>query len=85
MVAPLDSGERETTPRGNVGRLPHEVREVVNKMIRDNATAEQIRAFLATRDITNVSPQNISSWKANGYEKWLRQQDRIAASQLRLE
>lgn len=86
MVAPIDNADRETTPRGKIGRLPHALRRVVNQMLRDNKTAEEIIAWLATQGIEEaVSPQNISAWKMNGYTKWLREQERIERMQATVE
>lgn len=67
----------DATPRGKIGRLKHELREQVNTMLRDNAEAAEIIAHLEANGIHGITPQNISNWKANGYEKWLRNQDRI--------
>ncbi len=65
------------TARGKIGRLPQEMRERLNLLIRDNKTAEEILAFLAENGIEGVTPQNISTWKRFGYEKWERNQVRI--------
>lgn len=68
----------EATPRGKIGRLPHAVREMVNGMLRDNATAETILETLKTKHgVDGITPQNISNWKANGFQKWLDGQERI--------
>jgi hypothetical protein len=85
MTEPIDIGDRETTPRGKIGRAPYEVRNTVNRMLRDNMTAEAIQGFLAAKGIEGVSSQNISSWKANGYQKWLRDQERIERMQATVE
>ena len=66
------------TARGKIGRLPVDTRRTINKMIRDNCTAEAIIAHI--RDTTgedDVSPQNVSNWKTNGYQDWLRRQERL--------
>ena len=65
------------TPRGKIGRLSQELRDQLNRMIRDNKTAEEILAFLCAQGIEGVTPQNISTWKRFGYEKWERNQVRI--------
>ncbi len=65
------------TERGKIGRLSFDVREQINRMIRDNKTHDDILGYLAGKGITEVTPQNISAWKEFGYQKWLRQQERI--------
>lgn len=67
----------EATPRGKIGRLPHGLREAVNGMLRDHATAEDIITFLATKGVEGITPQNVTNWKQNGFEKWLRNRERI--------
>ena len=67
----------EATPRGKIGRLSHALREKVNGMLRDNATAEDIIAMLKADGVEGITPQNISNWKANGFQKWLNGQERI--------
>jgi hypothetical protein len=74
-----------STPRGKIGRLPVVLRNQVNAMIRDNKQAPTILAFLAEHDIKNVSPQNLSSWKAHGYQHWERRMHRLDAMQARRE
>lgn len=65
------------TARGKIGRLTNELREHLNRMIRDNNPSIDILNFLAARGIDGVTPQNISTWKRFGYEKWERNQLRI--------
>lgn len=73
------------TPRGKIGRLPDELRADVNAMIRDNRTGEDIIAFLASKGVEGVTPQNVSNWKRNGYEAWAARQDRLQDMRARLE
>lgn len=73
------------TETGKIGRLSHELRNEINRMIRDNRTAEQILKFLRLKGVKGISPQNISTWKTHGHQKWLRGQDRIEEMQTRLE
>lgn len=72
-----DTPNRETTPRGKIGRLTHALREQVNTMLRDNATAEAIITFLTEKGVPGITDQNVSNWKQNGFQKWLAMQDRI--------
>ena len=74
-----------STPRGKIGRLPLELRSKVNAMIRDNSTAAAIVAYLRSCDVEGVTPQNISSWKRHGYQRWLRRQERLEGMQARRE
>lgn len=77
MNDPAETPNRETTPRGKIGRLPVAIRNAVNAMIRDNAEAADIIAYLDSHGATGITPQNVSNWKTNGYAKWLANQDRI--------
>ncbi|MCX7010322.1 MAG: DUF3486 family protein [Kiritimatiellaeota bacterium] len=65
------------TPRGKIGRLPEALRAQLNGKLRDNNTAEDIIAWLESNGITGITPQNISTWKKWGYEKWLKRMDRL--------
>jgi hypothetical protein len=58
------------TDRGKIGRLPANLRNAVNGMIRDNKPAEDIIAWLDARGVAGITPQNVSAWKAWGYQKW---------------
>jgi len=61
---------------GKVARLPKERRDVVNMMLQDGASYEQIIAALgeAGRELNEV---NLSAWKAGGYEDWLKEQGQL--------
>lgn len=65
---------REATPRGKIGRMSDALRDQVNKLLRDNRPADEIIAFCDANGFPGISPQNVSNWKANGFQKWLRQQ-----------
>lgn len=77
MTDPVETPNRETTPRGKIGRLPVTLRDAVNGMIRDNKEAADIIAFLDSHGVSGVTAQNVSNWKSNGYTKWLANQERI--------
>lgn len=67
------------TPRGKIGRLPEALRAEVNQMIRDNRTAAEIIDFLKGKGVDGILDVNISRWKTmGGYDRWERQQERIA-------
>ena len=78
--------ESERTARGKIGRLPYALRARVNTLIRDNKPASDIIAMLAAEGVADdVTPQNVSAWKANGYRAWARQQERIERMQQKRE
>ena len=74
-----------STSRGKIGRCPVEVRTEVNRMIRDNKQAATIIKYLSAQGIKGVTPQNVSSWKANGYQDWERRQHKLEAMASRRE
>jgi hypothetical protein len=76
---------RETTPRGKIGRMSEALREQINRMLRDNRPADEIMAFCDANGFPGISPQNVSNWKANGFAKWLRRQERLDAMNDRRE
>lgn len=73
------------TERGKIGRLKAELRDRINFMIRDNATAEEIIHFLEQQGVTGITPQNISAWKNFGFQKWLARTERIQEYEQRVE
>lgn len=74
-----------STSTGKIGRLPAKLRGKINRMLYDNRPAKEILAFLEEEGVTDVSPQNLSSWKAHGYQGWLRIRRRLEEMQLRRE
>lgn len=68
---------REATPRGKIGRMSDALREQINRMLRDNRPADEIIAFCDANGFPGISPQNVSNWKAHGFAKWLRRQERL--------
>lgn len=73
------------TPRGKIGRLSDAQRARINGLIRDNKTADEIIAVCAASGLPGVTPQNVSAWKRFGYEKWLKDQQRLDAMAARRE
>ena len=73
------------TPRGKIGRLPAALRDQVNGMIRDNAEAADIIAFLDSKGVSGVEPTNVSAWKRWGYERWEKRMEKIDAMRNRVE
>ena len=76
---------REATPRGKIGRMSESLREQINRMLRDNRPADEIIAFCEANGFPGISPQNVSNWKANGFAKWLRRQERLDSMRERRE
>jgi|GEM_PF-841696 len=74
-----------TTSNGKIARLPARLREEVNRRLHDGETGPQILAWLNATpeaqevcrkqfDSEPVSPQNLSAWRAGGFQKWLTDQ-----------
>lgn len=77
------------TRNGKIARLPHQVREELNRRIRDGQEGkalvewmnglEEVRAVLR-RDFGGgvIREQNLSEWRKGGYQEWLRRQDLLS-------
>jgi hypothetical protein len=76
------------TRKGKIARLPHDLRTDLNRRLRDNQTAAEILPWLngqaAVKSILAasfsgepISDQNLSNWRAGGYQDWLKQQERL--------
>jgi hypothetical protein len=74
--------------KGKIARLPLRLRDAVCEGLRDGDTAADICAWLNKRaDVQAmlaknfkgepISEQNISTWRAGGYEEWLADQSRV--------
>jgi hypothetical protein len=70
---------------GKIGRLPAQIREEVNRRLHDGETGPALLAWLngttEAQDICRkqfdgepISPQNLSAWRGNGFQKWLDEQ-----------
>ena len=76
-----------TTPRkvsrnGKIARLPHPVRDMVNRMLRNNIPHSKISEALTEHGVT-ATPRNISNWKTRGgYRDWCAEQDRAVETRL---
>lgn len=65
---------------GKVARLPVNIREEINSQLLDGKSGPQIISWLKTRDVTDITVQNLSEWRQGGYQDWLKsstQMDRI--------
>jgi hypothetical protein len=70
--------------RGKIARLPREKRELVNRMLLDGATFEQIKEALG-EDGKDLIDQNLTNWRQGGYQDWLREQERLEEMRLKRE
>jgi hypothetical protein len=68
---------QERAKSGKIARAPKVLRDVVNGMLQDNKPQSEIIAFLEHNGIRGVRPQNVSNWRANGFQKWLKQNERL--------
>ncbi len=70
---------------GKIARLPHEVREQLNRRLQDGEPGAGLLKWLNRRpDVKKllarefegrpINPQNLSDWKAGGYRDWLTHQ-----------
>ena len=60
---------------GKVAHLPKNIRRVVNEMLDDGATYNEIVAKLEELGHPGFFYQNIQRWKNGGYKHWLRAQE----------
>jgi hypothetical protein len=73
---------RPKTRNGKIARLPCQVRDIVNRMLRNNIPHSKIAEALAEHGVT-ATPRNISNWKTRGgYREWCNQQDRALETRL---
>jgi hypothetical protein len=73
---------------GKIARLPAELREEVCRRLHDGQTAAAVLGWLhaqpaavdmLARDFGGepVSPQNLSEWRAGGFQDWLANRERV--------
>jgi len=68
--------------RGKIARLPGPLRDMVNRMLRNNIPHQKIVEALDEYDI-KVTVRNISNWKTrSGYKEWCLAQDYATALHL---
>lgn len=65
-------------PKGKVGRLPFEIRQAINYMMRDNAKVSEMNAFLVSKSVKDApfNGTNFTNWRKGGYKVWLQEQAR---------
>jgi len=68
------------TRTGKIARLPLDLREEVNEMLRSGDTYQEIALKLAEHGIGDINASNISNWKHGGYVDWLREQQETERS-----
>src|SRR5258706_6824380 len=72
-LSPLPSVKASNrSPNGKVAQLPAAIRESVNQWINDGIHLDKIAQKLADLGHAGFTHHNISTWKANGFQKWLR-------------
>jgi hypothetical protein len=76
-----------STHTGKIGRLPHAIREEVNRRLLDNEKASVILGWLNAQpeavalwdtDFNGLpaSDENLSQWRKGGFRKWLSRRER---------
>ena len=73
LLPPVQPGRRHN---GKVARLQKSTRDKINIMLDDGFTYAEIIKELGVEG-TGLNEENIGSWKATGYQDWLREQQRI--------
>jgi hypothetical protein len=74
--------------QGKFARLPHALREEINRRLLDgetsgvilawlNAKPEAIRIWDAHFDGAPATPQNLSEWRLGGYKDWIAERESI--------
>lgn len=73
---------------GKIARLPHALRDEVNRRLLDGETSSEILPWLnnlpeVIKEIelhwegVLLSPQNLSEWRLGGFKDWLRQRAKV--------
>lgn len=70
--------------KGKVARKPKAVRDRINQMLLDGVRYLDIAAALG-EDGKDLNEDNLSRWRAGGYQEWLREQEVIEAQRGRNE
>ena len=68
---PLVASVPSHTRNGKIARLPLEIREQVNQVLRSGLTYAHILSKLAELGHPGISINSISTWKHGGYIEWL--------------
>jgi hypothetical protein len=80
---------------GKIARLPKSLRDVLNLMLQDGATYNQIRAAIAKaiertplpegEKAPDLNDQNIQAWREGGYQDWLGENERLNDMRMKRE
>lgn len=70
---------RNSTRTGKIARLPLDIREIVNGMLRGGFRYNDIVAHLNDLGHPGITPGNITFWKHHGYIEWLTHQHELEA------
>jgi len=81
-----------TTRIGKIGRLPHALRETVNRRLQEGEPGSKLIAWLnslpevqailaADFDGQPINAPNFTAWRKGGYRDWLAQQEARALAQ----
>lgn len=66
---------------GKIARLPHLVREEINRRLHENEDGGKLLGWLnesqKLRGSAAITPNNLSEWRAGGFADWLKKQDRV--------
>jgi hypothetical protein len=68
------SRNKPITRKGKIARLPYEIREQINALIRDGAPASRLNTYLIKNGHEAVNDTNWTNWRKGGYLDWLREQ-----------
>ena len=84
------------TRKGKIARLPHTIRNELNRRLRDGQTGAVILAWLNELPEVKaimaesfngepISDANLSGWRGGGYQDWLKREDRMEQIQFMSE
>jgi hypothetical protein len=73
--------------QGKIARLPHSIREELNRRLLDGEAGAPLVAWLnglpdwhlVQREFNfePITPQNLSEWRKSGYAEWVRRRERV--------
>ena len=77
------------TPNGKIARLPHTIREQLNRRLQNGEPGKKLVAWLNTLPESRrmlaadfggrpINEPNLSAWKSGGYLLWLLEQETLA-------
>jgi hypothetical protein len=82
---PLPDPNRSARRRfGKIARLPRELRELLNIMLRDGAAYSRIAEKLAEHG-HRITIDNLSRWHSGGYKEWVEDQAWLEEMRVRLD